>query len=185
MKTVFLGRFQPFHEGHYKVVEKYQEEYENFSLVIGSAEKERTKNNPLSLEERKEVIKECFPEIEIHGLEDREKNEKGNKTWIKNLEEKIGAEKVISGNKLVQRLVREQSSMKIQAPDMHDPEIYSGTEIRRRIRSGEEWRYLIPRDAQEKLEELEEKIKDAGHDFSFNPGWKKENAYHDTAEDDR
>ena len=185
MKAVFLGRFQPFHKGHYRVVEKYQDEYEDFSIVIGSAGEEGTKNNPLSLQERKEVIHECFPDIDIHGLKDKEKDEEGNKKWINTLEEKTGAEVVISGNKLVQRIVEDYSDIEIKKPDMYDPEIYSGTEIRRRVRSGEEWRYLIPRECQEKLEEFEDNIKDAGHDFSFKPGWKKENAYHETAEDDR
>jgi nicotinamide-nucleotide adenylyltransferase len=185
MKAVFLGRFQPFHKGHYNVVEKYRGEYDDFSLVIGSAGAEETKDNPLSFEERKEVIQECFPELEIQKLEDEEKNKEGNRKWVTNLEDKTDAEKIISGNKLVQRLVSEYSEMNVQSPDMYDPEIYSGTEIRRRIRSGEEWRYLIPKESQERLEDLEEKIRDAGHDFSFKPGWKKENAYHETADDDR
>jgi len=181
MKAVFLGRFQPFHNGHESVVKKYRDDYDEFSIVVGSSEKERTKHNPLSFQERKNVIHECFPDLEVESLSDEEKDEKGNKKWISKLEE-TGADKVISGNNLVQRLVEEHSDMEIKEPDMHDPEIYSGAEIRRRVRSGEEWRYLIPRCAQEKLEELEDKIKNAGHDFSFKPGWKKENAYHGTAE---
>jgi len=181
MKAVFLGRFQPFHNGHESVVKKYRDDYDEFCIVIGSSEKEGTKNNPLSFEERKKVIQECFPDLKVLSLADEEKDEKGNKKWISKLEE-TGTDKVISGNNLVQRLVEDHSDMKIEVPDMHDPEIYSGTEIRRRVRSGEEWRYLIPRCAQEKLEELEDKIKNAGHDFNFKPGWKKENAYHGTAE---
>ncbi len=184
MKAVFLGRFQPFHNGHESVVKKYRYEYDEFSIVVGSSEKEDTKDNPLSFQERREVIQECFPDLEVEALADEEKDEEGNKKWISKLEEK-GADEVISGNKLVKRLVKEYSDMSVREPDMHDPEIYSGTEIRRRARSGEEWRYLIPKCAQERLEELEEKIKDAGHDFDFKPGWKKENAYHGTADDNR
>lgn len=183
MKAVFLGRFQPFHNGHKKVVEKYRDEYEDFSVLIGSSEKEESKDNPLSFEERKEVIHECLPELDVQGLEDETKDKEGNRKWIENLEKKTEADLLISGNNLVKKIVEKHSDLEIQEPEMHDPEIYSGTEIRRRVRSGEEWRYLTPKCAQSKLEEFEEKIRDAGKDFDFEPGWKRENAYHGTAEE--
>ncbi len=75
--------------------------------------------------------------------------------------------------------------MEVIEPEMHDPEIYSGTEIRRRMRSGEEWRYLVPRCAQDRVEEYEDKICESGIDYEFEPGWKRDNAYHGTAEDNR
>lgn len=180
-KALFLGRFQPFHEGHHNVVERYREDFDEFSVVIGSAGKEDEDDNPLSFEERKEIIHECFPDLEVKALKDEEKTEEGNKLWVSKLEE-IGADKVISGNSLVQRLVKQHTDMDVMTPELHDPEIYSGTEIRRRIRSGEEWRYLIPKCSQDRIEEYEDKIRDAGIDYDFEPGWKRENAYHGTAD---
>ena len=94
MKAVFLGRFQPFHNGHESVVKKYRDDYDEFCIVIGSSEKEGTKNNPLSFEERKKVIQECFPDLKVLSLADEEKDEKGNKKWISKLEE-TGTDKVI------------------------------------------------------------------------------------------
>ena len=183
-KAVFLGRFQPFHEGHYKVVKKYRDDFEDFSVLIGSAGKEDEDENPLSFEERKEIIQECFPDLKVQALEDEEKTDEGNRKWVSKLEE-LGADKVISGNSLVQRLVEEYTDMEVLEPDLHDPEIYSGTEIRRRIRSGEEWRYLVPRCAQDSIEEYEEKIREAGIDYDFEPGWKRKNAYHGTADSEQ
>ncbi len=178
MRAAFLGRFQPFHLGHKQVVEEYMDEFEELVLVIGSAGKSREEENPLTSEEREELIKECFPEIQVFHLDDRESDEK----WIKDLEKKTGAETVISGNDFVKELVREHTEMEIEAQKLHDPEIYSGTETRRRIRSGEEWRYLTPKCAREKMEEFVEKIKKSGTQYEFEPGWKKENAYHGTAD---
>ncbi len=178
-RVVFLGRFQPFHKGHARVIEKRNDD--DFAVAVGSAEKSREEENPLSFEERKEIIRECFPELEVIEVQDTEKTPKGNRIWAEKLEEETGADTIISGNELVQRLVREHTSMEVKQPELHDPDIYSGTEIRRRIRSGEEWRYLVPECAEKKLETFLEEIRDSGIKYEFNPGWKKENSSHGTS----
>lgn len=178
MRAVYLGRFQPLHEGHKNVIEKYQDRFDDFALVIGSSDRSRTDDNPLTAEEREEVIRECFPEIEILYKEDHESDEK----WSKDLEEKVKADVVISQNELVKKLVKENTEMRVEAQELHDPEIYSGSEVRRRIKSDEEWRYLVPKCAKEKIEELVETIKKSGTQYNFEPGWKRENAYNSTVE---
>lgn len=59
--AVFLGRFQPFHIGHYSIVEKILTEYKRLMLVIGSAEKSGTDENPWTLQEREEIIRASIP----------------------------------------------------------------------------------------------------------------------------
>lgn len=181
MKTGFLGRFQPFHLGHHEAVKQMKEEYEEFCIVIGSSEKSGTDDNPLTFEERKTLIKACHPEVEILGLEDTEKTPEGNKKWAEKLEE-IGLDRIISGNDLVAEIIEEHTDLSHERPEMHDEEIYSGTEVRRRINSGEEWRYLVPKCSYETLEGLIEVIKKSGTQYDFEPGWKRENSFHDTAE---
>ncbi len=90
---------------------------------------------------------------------------------------------MISGNELVQTLVEEFTDLEVVEPELHDPEIYSGSEIRRRMRSGEEWRYLVPKCAQDCIEQKEKDIREAGINYNFEPGWKKKNAYHGTADE--
>lgn len=180
MKAAFLGRFQPFHQGHYNVIEEYREKYD-LTIVVGSAGESRTEENPLSFEERKEIIESCVPDIEIIGLEDEEKDEDGNKRWIEKLDEH-GFDLVISRNDLVVRLVEEYSRAEIETQKLHDPNVYSGTEVRRRIKSGEEWRYLVPECAKEKVAEYLDTIKESGIKYDFEPGWKRENAFYGTDE---
>lgn len=178
MKAAYLGRFQPLHLGHRKVIEDYGDRFEKFTLVIGSSEKARTQENPLKAEEREEIIRECYPDIEIIRKKDHESNEK----WSREFEAKIDADVVLTQNELVKRLIQEHTDMEIKEQELYDPEIYSGTEIRRRIRSEEEWRYLVPECARGKIEELEQKIRKSGVQYEFEPGWKKENAFHGTAD---
>lgn len=180
-KAVFIGRFQPFHRGHHKVVEEYRDKY-NFEIAIGSSEKERTEDNPLSFEERKKLIHSCYPDIDVKGIADEEGGEEGNQRWIQKVKDKTEAEIVISQNSLVKKLVREDSELKLIEQELYQENIYSGTEVRRRVRSGEEWRYLLPNCCEKEFEEILEKVKESGIQYEFEPGWKKKNSYHDTLE---
>lgn len=182
-RAVFIGRFQPFHRGHHHVVEELRDEYDSFTVVVGSPEESRTGENPLTFEERKQIIRDCFPGIRVEPLPDTEDTEEGDREWTENLVEKFDPDAVVSGNDLVQRLVREHSDAEAVEPELHQPGVYSGTEIRRRIRSGEEWRYLVPDCAEDRIETFLEAIEETGADYEFEPGWKRENAYHGTEED--
>ncbi len=126
------------------------------------------------------MIQECFPDIEILGIADEGETEEGNRTWINKLKEKTDAEVVISRNELVKELVRSDEELELIEQDLYQKEIYSGTQVRRRVRSGQEWSYLVPECCEEEFGELTDKVKDSGIQYDFEPGWKKENAYHDT-----
>lgn len=173
MKIAFIGRFQPFHTGHKHVVEQFSDE--ELILIIGSAGESRTDENPLTADEREELIRECFPQINIVEVEDVESDEK----WKNKVIDNTGAEAVVSGNERVRSIF--EGEVEVLDPELKDPEIYSGSEVRRRIDSGEEWSYLVPECVQEKLKEFESTIRESGTQYEFKPGWKKENAYHGTA----
>jgi len=171
MKAGFLGRFQPMHQGHYKVVEKYSENFEQFKIIIGSSDQSGTEENPLSFEERKEIIKSCFTRVEIVGLEDREDDEE----WAEDLE-KLGFDVIITGNKETRDVIEKYTGIAVEEPEKFDPGIYSSSEVRRRIKSDEEWRYLIPSCAKQSIEGCIERIKKSGVQYDFEPGWKRENS---------
>jgi nicotinamide-nucleotide adenylyltransferase len=174
MRIAFIGRFQPFHIGHKHVVEQFSDE--ELVLVIGSAGESRTDDNPLTADEREELIRECFPKIEIFQVEDVESDEE----WMNKVIDKTDVEAVVSGNERVRNVF--EGEVDVLDPELNDPEIYSGSEVRRRIDSGEEWSYLVPECVQEELKEFEETIRESGTQYEFKPGWKRKNAYHDTAE---
>lgn len=174
-RAAFLGRFQPMHMGHYRVIKSRKGMHDELLVVVGSAGSEREQENPLSFEEREEIIQGCFPDLEIIPMEDNERTEEGNRRWAQKLEEETGADLIVTNNQLVRNLVEEHTAMEAEQQEMHEPGVYSGTEVRRRIRSGEEWRYLVPGCAREKVDGLQEEIQETGKDYDFTPGWKKEN----------
>ena len=182
MKGVLIGRFQPLHRGHKKVIDTYRSEFDEFELVVGSADEERTEDNPLSFKERKDIIKACYPDLNIVPVADESRDDEGNRRWVEKIKEKTEADKIVSQNPLVKKVVEKYSDMELVEQEMHDPDIYSGTTVRRRIKAGEEWRYLVPECAEDKLAEKLEDIKGSGVQYEFEPGWTKKNAYHDTVD---
>lgn len=55
--TVFIGRFQPFHNGHYYVVKQALELSDNLIIVLGSHRKAPSLANPFSSEQRTKIIR--------------------------------------------------------------------------------------------------------------------------------
>ncbi|MEC8009804.1 MAG: bifunctional nicotinamide-nucleotide adenylyltransferase/Nudix hydroxylase [Pseudomonadota bacterium] len=60
--TVFIGRFQPFHMGHLKVVQEGLKQADTLIILIGSAWQPRNPRNPWTHQEREEMIRSCLSE---------------------------------------------------------------------------------------------------------------------------
>ena len=63
----YMGRFEPYHPGHDRVVEQAFETTNILIIVIGSKNKSRTQKNPFNYQERKEMISRS---IDQHIIED-------------------------------------------------------------------------------------------------------------------
>ena len=59
---VFIGRFQPFHNGHKAVIEAALEQAKEVVIVVGSSFAARNIRNPFTFQERKAMIEACFAE---------------------------------------------------------------------------------------------------------------------------
>jgi len=59
---VFIGRFQPFHNGHKAVIEAALEQAKEVVVVVGSSFAARNIRNPFTFQERKSMIEACFTE---------------------------------------------------------------------------------------------------------------------------
>lgn len=136
--AVFLGRFQPFHIGHMSIVERILTDYQRLLLVIGSAEKSGTDENPWTLQEREEIIRASIPlelqeRMDIVWLDDVPDDDE----WCENFKKILLSESILfTGNEWV-RDICARHGIQTEWIDSYEIDI-SGTRIREMIQRGED-----------------------------------------------
>ncbi len=140
MTTVlFIGRFQPMHKGHEKVVKELLDKYEKVLILIGSINKNDDKN-PFSFEQRKKMIENVlknYNNFEIYGIEDNESNNE----WTNHIKNNFKFDVVVSGNDLVKELLKD---FIVTEPNWYKRDIMQSTIIRSLINENKEWKHLVP-----------------------------------------
>ncbi|HEU97577.1 MAG TPA: nicotinamide-nucleotide adenylyltransferase [Fervidicoccus fontis] len=146
-RIVFPGRFQPVHKGHIEVIKWLLERSEEVLIVIGSAQKSHTVDNPFTAGERMLMFMESLKEegisrekVMIVPVQDIE----FNSVWVSYLESILPPfDSVASRNPLVVRLFKERGYNVLVPPTFMRGE-YSGKKIRERMMNGKEWKDLVP-----------------------------------------
>jgi bifunctional NMN adenylyltransferase/nudix hydrolase len=65
---VFIGRFQPFHQGHLSVVQEGLRKAERVIVLIGSAHRPRNIRDPWTFDERAEMVRSAVAEQEAERV---------------------------------------------------------------------------------------------------------------------
>ncbi len=101
---VFIGRFQPFHNGHLKVLRAAIDTADHVVLVIGSAANLSTPKNPWGYEERRTMIAGALRPAERAKVTITGALDMGNdQAWVKQVKglvQKIALERLGKGKKV-------------------------------------------------------------------------------------
>ena len=162
MKALFVGRFQPFHNGHLRVLKTVYKDFDEIIIGIGSSQYSNTLENPFTAEERKEMIEktlnaEGIKNYKIYFIPDIHNYPK----WVSHVESIVPKfDVVISNNLLTSKLFSEKGYIVRNTP-LFEREKYSGKEIRRRMLEGREWKNLVPKQVVDIIEKIKgvERIK--------------------------
>ncbi len=143
--SLIIGRFQPLHEGHMEVIRKVAGESDRTTIGIGSAQYSHTEQNPFTAGERYRMIAETLREEGISNfyivpVEDLNRYS----VWVSQVVSMCPRfSRVYSNNPYTRRLFSE-AGYEVRDSPLYNREIYSGTEVRRRILMGEDWESLVP-----------------------------------------
>jgi len=144
MKALFVGRFQPFHKGHLKVIQNASKKYNEVIVGIGSSQYGFTLDNPFTADERKLMIEKSLKEIGIKNykivlIPDIHNPPK----WVDHVLSIISDfDVVISNNSLTKQLFSEKG-YKVEKTPVYYENKYSGKEIRKRMIKGKKWKHLV------------------------------------------
>lgn len=90
--AVFIGRFQPFHNGHLEIIREALKKAQNVIVAIGSSRAPRTIKNPWTFDERAEMILDALGDdstrVSCTPLRDYFYNDQ---LWLSELHQKVRA----------------------------------------------------------------------------------------------
>ena len=143
-REFYVGRFQPFHNGHRSVLERIACTADEIIIGIGSAQISHTVSNPFTAGERVLMLTRSLAGLEcpfyVIPIEDVQRNA----LWVAHVRSMAPPfDMAYTGNPLVAQLFTE-AGVNVRSPEMHERLTHSGTVIRRRMLDGEPWEHLVP-----------------------------------------
>ncbi|MCP1715398.1 nicotinamide-nucleotide adenylyltransferase [Methanocalculus alkaliphilus] len=140
----YIGRFQPYHNGHQAVLEGIADEVDEIIIGVGSAQLSHDTQNPFTAGERVLMITRALESIDcpfyVIPIEDIRRNA----LWVSHVTSMSPPFEICyTSNPLVIQLFRE-ANIRVKSPPMYQRESLSGTTIRQRILDGEPWESYVP-----------------------------------------
>ncbi len=145
MNGLLIGRFQPFHLGHLDALRFALSKVDKLWVGLGSSNKSLDKNNPFSVEERKEMILSSIDEsmkqrIQIYFIPDLENHIK----WIELIDTLVPKFDIVFTNDELTRHLYSKRDVQVLSIPFVKRDILSGTNIRDMIISDQTWEDFVP-----------------------------------------
>lgn len=155
--SLFIGRFQPFHNGHLRVLKGAVKVSKKVFIGIGSSDVHGTLDDPFTREERREMIQRALQEVNIIpmydvvfiNLPDMEEDATWAKMCLELCENQVTA--IWTGNEWTKKSF-EGTGVRIQ--NIKEVPGISATEVRRRMVTGGNWKELVPEAVAEYITEI-------------------------------
>ena len=144
---LFIGRFQPFHLGHLSALKQGMEIADRIILVVGSANQNFSLKNPLTIDERLELIKTVLHQEQLDQRLQATKTMNdvpNNLQWADKLIQQVPPFKVVIGNNNLNDLLFEYRGFKLFHPKLTQRERYQGEVIRQKVIEGKPWQQFVP-----------------------------------------
>ena len=151
----YIGRFQPYHNGHQRVVEQIATEVDELVVGIGSAGDSHSARNPFTAGERIMMITKSLVEFDLVTyavpIEDLDRNA----VWVSHVQSMSpNFDVAYSNNPLVIRLFNE-AGIEVRQSPMFNREVLEGSEVRERMIEGDSWETLVPEPTADVITEID------------------------------
>jgi nicotinamide-nucleotide adenylyltransferase len=154
MRGFYIGRFQPYHNGHHQMVEEIADEVDELVLGIGSAGDSHSPRNPFTAGERVMMVTKSVADFDVTTyavpIEDLDRNS----VWVSHVQSMSPTFDVAySNNPLVIQLFTE-AGVEVRQSPMFNRDVLEGTELRDRMIHDEDWRSLVPGPVERVIDEI-------------------------------
>lgn len=156
VKGLIIGRFQPFHNGHLKVISKISKECDLIIVGVGSAQDSHTPENPFTAGERYVMISRA---LDSEGISDYYivpiVDVNRNALWVAHVESLLPPFDVVFTNNPLPKQLFKERGYKVKGIKLYDRKRYSSTEIRKRMIAGKTWTDLVPKEVAKTIKEID------------------------------
>jgi nicotinamide-nucleotide adenylyltransferase len=170
-RAFYIGRFQPYHNGHQTVIDRIAREADEIIIGIGSAQLSHDFDNPFTAGERVLMITRALNTMikpyYVIPIEDI----KRNALWVAHIISMTPPFDIVyTSNPLVIRLFGE-AGIPVCSPSLYERKTHSGTSIREIMRHGGSWENLVPPAVARVISEIKgiERIRDLDGDEDITP----------------
>lgn len=155
---LFVGRFQPFHNGHLHAVKFALKKVEMLWIAIGSADKSYEQRNPFTAGERLAMIKAALDankinpkkwlavpvnDVDMHSL------------WVSQVDILVQKYDIVFTNDPFSSMLFKEHGKKVMKIPFLKRKILEGTEIRRKIADNENWKTFVPKPVAEIITQID------------------------------
>ncbi len=157
-RGLFIGRFQPFHNGHLYALKAILKEVDELIIAVGSAQMSHELDNPFTAGERIEMIRRALNSEEIDPsryLIIPVPDAPAHRVWVSLVESQTPKFDVVYTNQPLTRRLLSEAGYEVRSIRLYRRDMYEATEIRRRILSGEDWSMLVPREVYDFVKEID------------------------------
>ena len=162
MRGLMMGRYQPFHLGHLKLVKQILSECDEVIIALTGSQFNYIEKDPFTAGERIEMIHQSLKEEGIDlsrcyvvGIE----NQFNVATWASYLKSALPEfDKVYSGNDYVSMLLGD-FGYEVVPPKFFDREKHNATRIRNMISKDEDWEGFVPKAVAQSIKKINKSFK--------------------------
>ena len=157
-RGIFVGRFQPIHKGHLGAIKDILKEVDELVIVVGSSQYSHRLDNPFTAGERITMIRRAMeeggiepsrywivpvPDVHVHMI------------WVAQVVGYSPKFDVVYTNEPLSRRLFIEAGFKVETVPFHKREVYSATEIRKRMLNEEDWEELVPESVAHFIREID------------------------------
>jgi nicotinamide-nucleotide adenylyltransferase len=156
MRGLFIGRFQPLHNGHVSIIEAALKEVDQLVIVIGSAENSFSERDPFTAGERMEMLIRASKELgwgeRVLIIPIRDINRYS--VWVDHVLSYVPPVDVVYSNNRLTRMLFLEKGMEVRSTILVERSDLSGIRIRELMINGREWKDRVPSSVSSFIEDI-------------------------------
>ncbi len=159
MRGMIVGRFQPFHLGHFNAIKYILSEVDDLIVIIAASQQSHLPDNPFTAGERFDMIHNSL----VAELKDVTRviiipanDIKDNSLWVAHLTRLVPKFDVVFTNSPLVGYLFKQAGIEVRNTPIYEREEYSANHIRELIVADKQsWKKLVPKAVVEVIKEIE------------------------------